>query len=256
MTSEAPVCIVTGAGGGGCGTAVVELLLLRGWCVVANVHEHRPPHAVPVADAGRLVIVPGDISDPAVCQRLVAVAAESFGRLDAIVHNAAPSDAAATITELDPAIWSRSFRVIVDAVFHLIRAALPALRDGGSVVLVSSNAAARGAPRRHAAYSAAKAALHGLCAHLAVELGPRGVRINAVAPSQVDSPRVRRGGRHTDASLAAVGAAVPLGRVGRPADVAHAIGFLVSPESEYVTGTVIHVDGGSGLTRATVSQGK
>ncbi|MCF6274113.1 MAG: SDR family oxidoreductase [Rhodobacteraceae bacterium] len=117
----------------------------------------------------------------------------------------------------------------------------------GRIVYVSSSAALRGSYGRAASYAAAKAGLVGLAAQIAIEYGPSGVTANVVAPSQIDTPRIRRNGRHSDAQLAARGVSIPLRRVGLPEDVAETIAFLCSSAAGYLTGTVLPIDGGSRL---------
>ena len=112
---------------------------------------------------------------------------------------------------------------------------------------VSSSAALRGSYGRAACYAASKAGLSGLATQIAIEYGPHNVTANVVAPSQIDTPRIRQNGRRTGAELAARGASIPLGRVGRPGDVAETIAFLCSSASGYITGNVLPVDGGSRL---------
>jgi 3-oxoacyl-[acyl-carrier protein] reductase len=124
-------------------------------------------------------------------------------------------------------------------------------QHAGRVIFVSSCAAFRGTWARAASYAACKAALTGLCRQVALELAQHGITVNAVAPSLVDTPRIRRNQRRTDESIARYARdLVPLGRVATAQEVAAVIGFLASDDSSYVTGQTLIVDGGSSLATA------
>ncbi|PYQ77462.1 MAG: short-chain dehydrogenase [Acidobacteria bacterium] len=134
--------------------------------------------------------------------------------------------------------------------FYCAKAVAPSMiRQGrGRIVFVSSCAALRGTWARAASYAAAKAGLFGLMRQIALELAAHGITANAVAPSLVDTPRIRRNNRRTDSSIAHYGRhVVPVGRPGQAVEVADTIVFLASPQASYVTGQVIVIDGGSML---------
>ena len=176
-------------------------------------------------------------------ERLVA----RLGGLDAVVAAAGNMDGA-DLADLSPAAWSSVLDVHLTGSFAVVQAALAGLRGSPapSVVLVSS-IAARGIAG-HANYGAAKAGIAGLTRSLAAELGPEGIRVNAVAPGFIDTRMTRDhaaldGVRWEEfAGAAAAGAA--LGRIGRPEEVASVVDFLVSEASSYVTGQVVYVTGG------------
>jgi 3-oxoacyl-[acyl-carrier protein] reductase len=232
--------LVTGASRG-IGAAVARRLAQDGFDVAVHYHGDAAGArrtAAAVRRAGRkAIVVQADLADVASVEPLADAVAEAFPRLDCLVHNAGAYDRRA-FRDLDAAAWHAQLAVNLTAPALLTRRLLPRLRGGASVVFVSSVAAARGS-RKGAAYAAAKAGLLGLTRSLALELAP--LRVNAVAPGYIatdllagDSPAKRRQ-READ---------VPLGRLGTPQDVAGVVAFLAGPDSAYVTGQVLHANGG------------
>lgn len=246
--------IVTGAGGGGTGAAIATRLAELGAVVHAN---GLPRHADALhrlsADASRegRRIVPAifDVTD----EQQVAAYFEAIGpgrdQVLIAVHNAATSFPPSPIEELSAHTWREEFAVIADGAFFLTKHCVSAMRRArwGRVVYVSSNAAFRGARGRGAGYPAAKSALLGLAHQVAVELADVNVTANIVAPSQIDTPRARRGGRRDDESMARYAADLPLGRVAVPSDISDLVAYLVSPAASYVTAQTLRLDGGAQL---------
>jgi NAD(P)-dependent dehydrogenase (short-subunit alcohol dehydrogenase family) len=179
-----------------------------------------------------------DLADPDSAAAIVAAAISAYGRLDVVVH-AAIDHPLGAIDELTPAQFHHAFAVNVGAAMWVVRAALPHLRAGsGSVVLFSSIQAGVGMPR-FSLYASTKGAIETLTRHLAVELGPRGIRVNAIAPGRVQRD-------DEIASGAGERRAYPVGRFGTGDDIASAVVFLASDASSWVTGSVVAVDGGAG----------
>ncbi|MEI7999955.1 MAG: SDR family oxidoreductase [Actinomycetes bacterium] len=175
-----------------------------------------------------------DLADATTADDLVATCLESHGRLDVIVH-AAVDEARGRVEDLTPEQHQHAFAVNVGAAAWLLRAALPHLPDdGASVVLFSSVQAHRGR-WGESLYGATKAAIEGLTRHLAVELGPRRVRVNAISPGWVTE---------THTPSATERATYPLGRLGTMADIASVVVFLASDATSWMTGAVVNVDGG------------
>lgn len=231
--------VVTG-GARGIGAAICRHLGEKGLAVVsvdvADVEEGTQP-------AYRQVR--GDAGDPKVIAKASALATEAGGSLIGFVANAGITRVAPATT-LAMSDWDSVIRVNLSAVFEGARTAKEYLASGGSVVVVSSLAGLLGLPHR-AAYSAAKAGLLGLVRSLAVEWGPQNVRVNAVAPGLIDTPlsrRSRESGALPSEEVAA--ATVPLRRLGQPDDVAKVVAFLLSPDSGYLTGITLPIDGGLG----------
>ena len=169
----------------------------------------------------------------------------AWGRLDILVNNAGiwEEDVAG---RGDLAVWDRTYAVNVRGAFLVTDAAVPHLeRHGGSIVFVSSTAGQRG-EARHSAYAASKGALISYTKSLAAELGPRGIRVNAVAPGWVDTD-MSAASLDNPIARAEIEKSIPLGRVASAADVAGPILFLVSDLARHIQGEVVNVNGGSVL---------
>lgn len=187
----------------------------------------------------------GDLADPATPAALVAGAVARFGRLDAVIANAGFADRTAAMDLTDEA-FARSTEPMIAGFLRLARAAAPHLRDGTDprIVAVSSFVAHAYRPGFPVfpASAAAKAGLEALVKALAIELAPA-ITVNAVAPGFVR----KDAGAHVALSLAGMQERtqwIPLGRIAEPADIAAAIAFLAGPDAAYITGQVLHVDGG------------
>jgi 3-oxoacyl-[acyl-carrier protein] reductase len=187
----------------------------------------------------------GDLSLVADAEALFARADAEFEGLDILVGNHGvwpPEDVA--LADMSDAQWHDTVAANLHAVFHVCRAAARRLRDGGRIVLVSSTAGQRGEPY-HGDYAATKGALISLVKGLCVELGERGITVNAVAPGWVDTEMAARALQ--DEGRERIEAAIPLGRIATAQDVAGPILFLCSDLARHVTGEVVNVNGGSVL---------
>lgn len=240
--SPTPAALVTGASKG-IGAAVARRLAKDGFDVV--VHYARDAAgarrtAAAVRKAGRAAtVVQADLARPGAAEQLGAAVAQEAPRLACVVHNAGVYERSG-FAALGAEAWRRTLEVDLTAPALLTHALLPRLERGASVVLVSSIVAARGSAHG-AHYAAAKAGLLGLARSLALELAPRGVRVNAVAPGYVATALLAGDSAARRRQRAAE---VPLGRVGSPEDVAGVVSFLAGPDSGYVTGQAVHVNGG------------
>jgi NAD(P)-dependent dehydrogenase (short-subunit alcohol dehydrogenase family) len=245
---EGKTAIVTGATSG-MGRAIACLFAREGASVVCGGRDLERGAAVVaqiLSDQGRARFVPGDVGDPENAEQLVGEARRTFGGVEVAVACAGALGLGAA-GELPLEVWRRTLSVNLDAVFYLLRQALPAMRErgSGSVVVVSSIAAFKGFPN-HAAYCASKGALVALVRQVAIDYGPA-VRVNALCPGPVDTPLIRDSAAafpEPDKAVAAVAERTLMKRLGRPEDVARAALFLASSDSAWMTGTALTLDGG------------
>lgn len=185
-----------------------------------------------------------DVRDASACGRLVEEAREGLGGLDGVVANVG-FGAGQGLAGTTPELWDDLFALNVRSHFLIARASLPVLDDGGSLVFIGSAASLR-AGTRFPAYDASKAALFGVCRHVALEGAPRGVRANHVIPGPVDTPL----GRYGNAQVASRSQIqFPLGRQASAWDIAYATVFMLSGEASYITGESLVVAGGLGQIR-------
>ena len=237
------VTIVTGASSGiGAGAALALAEAGSDVVLVGRSAERLAATAAAVRECGvRTVSVEVDLVASEAPLRITETALAAFGRLDGLVHSAGVF-IPAPVADITTDMLERHWQTNVVAPFRLTQAALPNLDPGSSIVFVSSISGHLGSPDC-VAYCASKGAVELLVKSLAVELGPRGIRVNAVAPSDIRTPM----NDHLFASPAyeeGILAVTPIKRVGMIADVAPAIVYLMSAASNYVNGTSLLIDGG------------
>lgn len=195
-----------------------------------------------IEDAGaECVAVEGDLSDPAECRRLVDTAVESFGRIDVLVSNAAMQRTHDRIEDISDEEWDQTIATNLSAYFHLVKAALPHMRAGGSIIGTSSVNSDAPSPTLMP-YAATKAAIANMTASLAQLLGERGIRANSVAPGPVWTPLIPS--TMPEEHVASFGGNTPLGRPGQPAELAPVYVLLASDEASYISGARVAVTGG------------
>jgi hypothetical protein len=238
--------LITG-GDSGMGRAAAIAFAREGADVAINYLPQEEPDAREVVHlirgAGRrAVALPGDLRDEAFCTRLVGDAIAQLGALDVLVSNAARQHAVANITDLSTELFDWTFKTNVYPMFWLIRAAMPHLRPGASIIATSSINAFDPAEDL-VDYSATKAAILNMTRSLAKQLAPRGIRINAVAPGPVWTPLQPSGGQPPD-KLPDFGGDTPMGRPGQPVELAPIYVLLASAELSYTTGQVYGATGG------------
>jgi NAD(P)-dependent dehydrogenase (short-subunit alcohol dehydrogenase family) len=213
---------------------------------VVVVGRRAEPLAETAAGHDLIHPLPADITGEGAAEEIVRHVVQTHGRLDILVNNAAIVQSA-TLDATTPEAMDAQLATNLVAPVLLVKAALPALGDGGVIVNVSTSVGQRAWPG-NAFYAATKAALETLTRSWAVELAPRGVRVVAVAPGAIGTPIGRHQGL-SDERLAALRKwqieHTPLGRIGRPEEVAWAITRLAAPDASFVTGAVVPVDGGA-----------
>lgn len=239
-------CVLITGASRGIGAAAARYMAERGWSVAVhyNRSEEKAQELVRAlrASGGRAEAIGGDVSDPEQAAALVAQAEEKLGRLDALVCSAGIALPQQLLTDTTAEQWRQVMGVDLDGVFYVIKAAIPGMvrQKSGSIVTISSMWGVTGGSCE-APYSAAKAGIIGLTQALAKELGPSGIRVNCVAPGVIAT---EMNGHLTREDLTALEDETPLGRIGKPEEVAKAIQFLAGEESSFITGQVLRVDGG------------
>jgi 3-oxoacyl-[acyl-carrier protein] reductase len=239
---EAQVALVTGASRG-IGRAIAAELAGRGFRVTGTATTEAGARAIGAA----LAAFPGcagivlDVSDGAALDAAIDAVVKSNGALHVLVNNAGITRDMLSMRMKDED-WNAVLATNLTAVFRASRAALrPMMKQRyGRIVNITSVVGASGNPGQ-ANYAAAKAGVAGMTRSLAREVGSRGITINCVAPGFIETDMTKS---LAAAQAAALLAQIPLGRLGQPAEIAHAVAFLASPEASYITGTELHVNGG------------
>ena len=236
--------IVTGADSG-IGKAVAVAYAREGAYVLISYldeHDDAQETARLVEEAGRrAVLVPGDLRDPAHSRTIVARAIEEFGHLEVLVSNAAYQMSFSSVEEISDEEWQRTMQTNLDPFFYLVKAALPHLKPGASIIGTSSVNSDMPSPQ-FLPYVVTKAGVANLAAALAQMLGDRGIRVNSVAPGPIWTPLIPAS--LPEEAVEQFGKDTPLGRPGQPSELAGVYVLLASDEGSYVSGARIAVTGG------------
>lgn len=239
--------LITGADSG-IGAAVAIAYAREGADVALSYLPVEEPDAAEVLkiirDTGQKAIpLPGDISTATAARALVADAVEQLGGLDILVNNAGKQVSIDALEDLSDEQFEKTFSTNVFAMFWLTKAALPHLPAGATIINTTSIQAYNPSPNL-IDYAATKAAINNFTKGLAQQLAPRGIRVNAIAPGPFWTPLQVSDGQPKE-KLPRFGKDTPLGRAGQPAELAPAYVFLASPESSYVIGETLNINGGT-----------
>jgi NAD(P)-dependent dehydrogenase (short-subunit alcohol dehydrogenase family) len=241
---EGKKTIITGADSG-IGRAVAIAFAREGADVlISYLNEHDDAHETAkwVESAGRkAVLVSGDLADPAHCREVVDRAVQEFGRVDVLVSNAAFQATHESIEEISDEEWNRTIATNLSAYFFLVKAAVPHMPEGGSIIGTTSVNSDDPVPQL-LPYDTTKGGIANMTAALAGMLAGRGIRANSVAPGPIWTPLIPA--TMPPDQVESFGNQVPLGRPGQPAEVAPAYVLLASDEASYISGARIAVTGG------------
>lgn len=238
------MAIITG-GDSGIGRATAILFAKEGadvTIVYLDEHEDAQSTRDEVEKHGRLCeLIPGDIGDESFCREAVQKGAERFGRLDILVNNAGMQFIHESLEDITPEEWDRTFKTNIHGMFYMTRAALKYMGSGACIINTASVVAYLGHPLL-IDYGATKGAIVGFTRSLALNLAPKGIRVNGVAPGPIWTPLIPSS--FSAEQVASFGLNTPMGRAGEPVDVAPCYLFLASDEASFITGQVLHPNGG------------
>ncbi len=238
------VAIITG-GDSGIGRAVAVAFAKEGAdCVIAYLNEHKDAEEtrrLVEAKGRRCVLIAGDVGEESFAKDIVKRALDEFGRIDILVNNAAEQHEEESLEQITGEQMERTFRTNVFSMFFVTKAALPHMKEGGAIMNTSSVTAYRGSPKL-IDYSSTKGAIVAFTRSLSKNLARRKIRVNAVAPGPIWTPLIPAS---FDAEhVKQFGADTPMGRPGQPDEVAPCYVFLASDDGSYMSGQVLHPNGG------------
>lgn len=240
------VAIVTGADSG-IGRAVAALYAREGADIaIFYLCEHEDAEktkAIVEGEGRRAILVPGDLGDTEFARQAVQKVVDTFGRLDILVNNAGEQHADKDIKDISDEQLRRTFQTNIFAFFYLVQAALPHLKEGASIINCTSVVGFKGSEDL-LDYSATKGAITAFTRSLSGNLVKKGIRVNAVAPGPIWTPLNPSGGQPPE-DIPDFGKNTPMGRPGQPNEVAPSFLFLACDDASYMTGQVLHPNGGT-----------
>jgi NAD(P)-dependent dehydrogenase (short-subunit alcohol dehydrogenase family) len=238
------VALITG-GDSGIGRAVAVAYAKEGAdvaIVYLDEHEDAQETKRKVEDIGqRCIVLAGDVGDPEFCADAVSLTVEEFGELDILVNNAAEQHPQESLSDITPEQLERTFRTNIFSYFYMAREALQYMRPGSVIINTSSVTAYRGSSHL-VDYASTKAAIVGFTRSLALALADKQIRVNGVAPGPIWTPLIPS--TFEAEEVATFGSDVPMQRAGQPDEVAPSFVFLASSDSSYMTGQMLHPNGG------------
>ena len=242
---EGKTAIITG-GDSGIGRSVAVLYAREGADVAIlylDQHQDADETRTVVEQYGRRCLTfAGDVADRGVCRKVIDETLAAFGKLDILVNNAAEQHPQEKLEDISEEQWEKTFRTNIFGMFQMTKAALPHLGKGASIINTTSVTAYKGSPQL-LDYSATKGAITAFTRSLSMNLAERGIRVNGVAPGPIWTPLIPS---TFDADeVAEFGSNTPMKRPGQPDEVAPAYVYLASSDAAYVSGQVIHVNGGT-----------
>ena len=239
------VALITG-GDSGIGRAVALAFAKEGADVaIAYLNEDEDAKTTKEAiekQGRRCISLSGDIGDESICQNLVKQTVKSFGQLDILVNNAAEQHPQESIEDITAEQLERTFRTNIFSMFYLTKAALKHLKEGSAIINTTSVTAYKG-NQQLLDYSSTKGAIVAFTRSLSQSLAEKGIRVNGVAPGPIWTPLIPS--TFPAEKVEKFGADTPLGRAGQPDEVAPSYVFLASKDSSYMTGQILHPNGGS-----------
>ena len=246
MRLQGKTALVTGAASG-FGRGIAEIFAREGARVAVLDINAEGAAGVAAAIGPAAIAIPCDVTDGAQIAAAVSQTVAAFGGLDIVVNNAGWTTPNGPLLNTDEAAFRRIYDVNVTSIFHMCHAVVPHWRERGRGVMINVSSTAGLRPRPGLTwYNSSKGAVNTMTRSLAVELAPDGIRVNAIAPVMGETGMLERfmGCPDTPENRARFLATIPLGRLSQPRDIANAALYLASDEADFVTGTILEVDGG------------
>jgi NAD(P)-dependent dehydrogenase (short-subunit alcohol dehydrogenase family) len=242
---DGKVALITG-GDSGIGRSVAWYFAREGAHVaISYLDEHEDANKTKElveAEGVRCILLPGDVGSSTFCKDIVSKTLSEFGKLDILVNNAAEQHPQAGLVDISDEQLERTFKTNIFSMFYLTRAALPHLKKGASIINTASITAYKG-NKDLIDYSSTKGAIVSFTRSLAENIASDGIRVNGVAPGPIWTPLIPS--TFSSQKVSEFGANTPLGRAGQPFELAPAYVYLASDDSSYVSGQMIHINGGT-----------